>query len=198
MADLQLDLSKTAVLAMDFQKAIVSMVPMAKERKVVQKAKAVLDGARKVGIPVIHVVLQFREGYPEVSPLNRMFSGLKEMGLFVAGHEDGIIAEPLGPVEGDILVTRPRVNAFYNSDLQSILGSKGVDTIVLMGISTNWIVEGTARHAADADYRVIVLEDCCAGISVEAHEASIFNILSQIAEVSTSDDFLASLKQQTG
>ena len=60
-----------------------------------------------------------------------------------------------------------------------------------------WI-SATPLDAADADYRVIVLEDCCAGISVEAHEASIFNILSQIAEVSTSEDFLASLKQQTG
>ena len=194
MAELQLDLSKTAILSMDYQQAIVSMVPMAQERKVVQKAKAVLDGARKAGVLVIHVVLQFREGYPEVSSRNRMFSGLKEMGLFVAGNEDGMIDKSLGPVEDDILVTRPRVNAFYNSDLQSILGSKGVDTVVLMGISTNWIVEGTARHAADADYRVIVLEDCCAGISVEAHDASIGNVLSQIGEVSTSEEFLASLK----
>jgi nicotinamidase-related amidase len=63
-----------------------------------------------------------------------------------------------------------------------------------MGIATNWVVEGTARYAADADYRVIVLEDCCAGISVEAHDFSIANVLSTIAEVSNSQEFLASLK----
>jgi len=194
MADLGLDLTKTAVLAMDFQQGIVSTNPMAQERNVVQKAKAVLDGARRAGVPVIHVVLQFRDGYPEVSPHNRMFSGIKQMGLFVAGREETKIEKALGPEKGDIIVSRPRDNAFYNSELQSILSSKEVHTLVLMGIATNWVVEAAARYAADADYRVIVLEDCCAGMSVEAHNFVIANILSMIAEVSTSEEFLASLK----
>ncbi len=194
MKDLQLDASKTAVLAMDFQERIVSMNAMAKERGVMQKAKAVLDGARRAGLPIIHIVIQFREGYPEVSSRNRMFSGVKQMGLFVIGQEETKIHKDLDPVEGDIVVSRPRVNAFYNSDLQSVLTSKEVNTLVLMGIATNWVVEGTARYATDADYRVIVLEDCCAGISVEAHDFSITDILSAIAEVSSSEEFLANLK----
>ena len=193
MGELQLDMNKTAVMAMDFQKAIVTGVSMAQERGVVRKAKVVLDAARKAGLPVVHVVLQFREGHPEVSPRNQMFSILKQMGMFVAGRDEAKIDESLGPLKGDIVVTRPRVSAFYNSDLSSILNARGVDTVVLMGISTNWVVEGTARHAADADYRVIVLEDCCAGITQEAHDASVANILSQIAEVSTSEVFLAAL-----
>ena len=194
MKDLKLDVSKTAVLAMDFQERIVSMNAMAKERGVIQKAKAVLDNARGAGLPIIHIVIQFREGYPEVSYRNRMFSGVKQMGLFVIGQEETKIHKDLAPVEGDIVVSRPRVNAFYNSDLQSVLASKEVNTLVLMGIATNWVVEGTARYATDADYRVIVLEDCCAGISVEAHDFSITNILSAIAEVYSSEEFLANLK----
>ncbi len=194
MADLGLDLSKTAVLAMDLQQGIVSGIPMAQERNVVAKAKPVLDAAREAGIPVIHVVLQFREGHPEVSSRNRMFGAMKQMGLFAEGQDETRIADGLGPEKGDIVVTRPRVNAFYNSDLQSILGSAGVDTLVLMGVATNWVVEAAARHAADADYRVIVLEDCCASMSVEAHEFAIANIFGMIAEVSTSDEFLSSLK----
>jgi len=194
MKDLKLDVSKTAVLAMDFQERIVSMNAMAKERGVIQKAKAVLDNARRAGLPIIHIVIQFREGYPEVSYRNRMFSGVKQMGLFVIGQEETKIHKDLAPVEGDIVVSRPRVNAFYNSDLQSVLASREVNTLVLMGIATNWVVEGTARYATDADYRVIVLEDCCAGISVEAHDFSITNILSAIAEVYSSEEFLANLK----
>jgi len=194
MKDLKLDVSKTAVLAMDFQERIVSMNAMAKERGVMQKAKAVLYGARRVGLPIIHIVIQFREGYPEISSRNRMFSGVKQMGLFVIGQEETKIHRDLDPVAGDIVVSRPRVNALYNSDLQSILTSKEVNTLVLMGIATNWVVEGTARYATDADYRVIVLEDCCAGISVEAHDFSITNILSAIAEVSSSEEFLANLQ----
>jgi len=194
MQDLKLDMSKTAVLAMDFQERIVSMNAMAQQRSVVQKAKTVLDGARQAGLPVIHIVIQFREGYPEISSRNRMFSGVKQMGLFVTGQEETRIHEDLGPLEGDITVSRPRVNAFCSSDLQSILSSNEVNTLVLMGIATNWVVEGTARYAADADYRVIVLEDCCAGLSVEAHDFSITNILSTIAEVASSEEFLANLK----
>jgi len=194
MPDLELDLTKTAVLSMDFQKGIIAYNVMAQERNVIQKAKTVLGGARRAGIPIIHVVLQFREGHPEISSCNRMLSVIKQMGLFVTGQEEGRIEESLGPVKGDIIVSRPRVNAFYGSDLQTVLTSKGVDTIILMGIATNWVVEGTARYAADADYRVIVLEDCCAGISVEAHDFSIANVLSTIAEVSTSQEFLATLR----
>jgi len=194
MADMALDPARTAVLAMDYQQGIVSGNAMAGERSVVRKAKSVLDGARRAGVAVIHVVIRFREGYPEVSRRNRMFSGLKQMGLFLIGSEEAMIDKSLGPLEGDIVVSRPRVNAFYNSDLQSVLSSQEIHTLVLMGIATDWVVEATARHATDADYRVIVLEDCCAGMSVESHDFAIANILGMIGEVSTSEEFLANLK----
>ena len=194
MVELGLDLAKTAVLTMDFQRGIISEITMAQERRVVDKAKTVLDSARMAGVPVVHVIIQFREGYPEVSSRNQMFSDLKQMGLFLIGHDETMIDESLGPVKGDIVVSRPRVNAFYNSDLQSILSSKEVHTLVLMGIATEWVVEATARHAADADYRVIILEDCCAGMSVESHNSAIAHTLDQIGKISTSEEFLTNLK----
>jgi nicotinamidase-related amidase len=194
MASLELDTAKTAVLAMDYQNGVVSTIPMAQERNVVQKAKPVLEAARKAGMPVIHVILQFRDGHPEVSPRNRMFGFMKQLGLFAKGKDETGIAKELGPEKGDIIVSRPRVNAFYNSDLQAILSSNEVDTVVLMGIATNWVVESAARYAADADYRVIVLEDCCASMSIEAHEFAVENVFGMIAEVSTSADFMDSLK----
>ena len=194
MAGLEINPAKTAVLAMDYQNGVVSTIPMAQERNVVQKAKPVLEAARKAGMPVIHVILQFREGHPEVSPRNRMFGAMKQMGLFTAGNDETKIAEDLGPEKGDIIVSRPRVNAFYNSDLQAILSSLEVDTLVLMGIATNFVVEAAARYAADADYRVIVLEDCCASITVEAHEFAVANIFGMIADVSSSADFIDSIR----
>lgn len=194
MANLGLDLTKTAVLAMDFQRGIIARNAMAQERNIVEKAKAVLDGARQAGMPVIHVIIQFREGYPEVSPHNRMLSEVKQFGRFIIGHEDTMIESLLGPMEGEVIVSRPRANAFYNSELQSILSSKEVHTLVLMGIATNWVVEAAARHAADADYRVIVLEDCCASFSAEEHDFAIANILSRIAELSSLEEFLENLR----
>ena len=200
MANLDLDLAGTAVLAMDFQQGIVSIHPMVKERNVVQKAKTVVERARRVGVPVIHVVIQFRDGYPEVSSRNRIFSAVKQgafpkqRGPHIIGSEETKIVKDLSPAEGEVIVNRPRVNPFYNSELQSILSAKEVHTLALMGITTEWIVEATARHAADADYRVIVLEDCCAGMIVEAHDSAIKHILNLIAEVSTSEEFVANLK----
>jgi len=196
MANLELDMSKTAVLAMDYQKTILAMNSAVEERRVVEKAQAVIEGSRRVGIPVIHVVIQFREGYPEVSSRNKMSSMLKQTGRLIIGHEGTAIHDELAPSEGDLVVARPRANAFYNSELQSILSAKRIDTLVLMGVATNWVVEATARHAADADYRLIVLQDCCAGITAEAHEFSITNILGAIAEVMTSEEFLTNLKQR--
>jgi len=190
MEDLGLEFDKTAVLAMDFQESIVSRNVLAQERSVLPKAQAVLRGARSVGVPVIHIVIQFREGYPEVSPRNRMLRRITELGQFLIGDSGTMIERSLGPEDGDIVVSRPRANAFYNSELQSILGSKSIQTLLLMGIATNWVVEATARYAADADYRVIVLEDCCAGVSAEAHDFSIGTIFSQIAEISSSKELL--------
>lgn len=194
MADLHLDLTKTAVLAMDFQQKIVTGNAMARERNVVPKVRSVLVGARRAGLTVIHVIVQFRPGYPEVSSRNRMFSGIKQSGLFVVGHNETIIDNSLGPAEGDIVVGRPRMSGFYCSDLQAVLSAKEVNTLVMMGISTEWVVESTVRHAVDADYRAIVLEDCCAGMSVEAHNIAMTYIFTRIAEVSTSEEFLANLK----
>jgi nicotinamidase-related amidase len=194
MTDLGLDPAKTAVLAMDFQQGIISTIVTAQERNVVRKAQKVLNGARRAGVTVIHTGLHFREGHPEVNSCNRLFGGMKQLGLFLADSDEARLAKGLGPKKGDIVVSRPRVNAFYNTDLETILRSKGVDTLVLMGVTTNWVVEATARYAADADYRLILLEDCCAGMSAEAHEFSIANILGIIAEVVTSEEFLANLK----
>ena len=162
MANLDLDPAKTAVLAMDFQHGIVAN-QMAAGRHIVENAQGVLKAARKASILVVHVIIQFREGYPEVSPRNRMLSPIKQAGRFLVGHEETAIEKALGPEPGDLVVSRPRANAFWGSDLQTILRAREVDTLVMMGIATNWVVEATARYAADADYRVIVLEDCCAG-----------------------------------
>jgi nicotinamidase-related amidase len=190
MAGLDLDPQRTAVLAMDFQESIVANNATVRERGIVERVAGVLEGARRAGMLVVHVVIEFREGYPEVSPRNPMFSGLKQRGMFVAGQPGTAIHAPLRPQAGDLVVSRHRASAFYGSNLEPILRARGVDTLVLMGIATNWVVEAAARTASDLDYRVIVLEDCCASWSAEAHEFSIQQILSQIGEVAGAQDFL--------
>lgn len=191
---LVIDKSHTAIIAVDFQENILPMAPMAKERGTVAKVKTLLDAGRMAGLPIIHVGLGFRAGYPEVSPNNKMFSQFKSKKMFLASDKTNVFTPLLVPVKGDFVVKRPRVNAFYHSELGTILSAQGVDTIVLCGVATNWAVEGAARYAADADYRVIVLEDCCASETVEAHDFSIQQILPWIADIHSVDEFVQALR----
>jgi nicotinamidase-related amidase len=101
-------------------------------------------------------------------------------------------APAIAPGENDPVVRKPRMNAFYSSELQSMLNARSVDTLVLSGVSTGFVVESTARYAVDADYRVIVLEDCCGASSAEDHARAIAS-MTPLVHVASSDDFLASL-----
>jgi nicotinamidase-related amidase len=79
------------------------------------------------------------------------------------------------------------------TDLALILQARGIDTLVLTGVSTNFAVESTARTAADAGYNVVVARDCVAGITVEASAFSLNNILPALATIVTSVELIASL-----
>jgi len=195
MANLNLDRSKTAVLSMDLFKGMANN-PMVQERNTMGNARKVLDAARVAGVPVIHVVIGFREGYPEVSDRNKLFGGMiKKNGLMRMGGEQVEIHDLVKPAPGEVVVNRPRINPFYNSELPSLLKAKDIETVVLMGISTNFVVEAAVRHAADADYRVIVLEDCCASHArAEDHDWTIQNVLSRLVDVASSDDFVESVR----
>jgi nicotinamidase-related amidase len=98
----------------------------------------------------------------------------------------------VAPLETEPIVHKPRISAFYGTELQSMLAARDIHTIVLTGVATNFVVESTARYAADADYRVIVLEDCCGAFVREEHAGSIAN-LNHLVEIASAADFLASI-----
>ena len=90
-------------------------------------------------------------------------------------------------------IIKPRVNAFYGSELELLLQSRDIDTLVLMGVTTEMVVESTARQAMDSDYRVIVLEDCCASSQQAYHDNSIL-VMDRMAEISNSQEFVQTLE----
>ncbi|MBI2998739.1 MAG: cysteine hydrolase [Deltaproteobacteria bacterium] len=193
MTNLNLDSAKTAVLSMDIQKAPVRRSSMFRERNVGQAAKSVLEAARKAGILVIHVVIDYQPAF--FSPKNKF---LQKIRIPILSAPDADVAELLEivddvkPVGDEPVIRKPRMNPFYGTALESMLRSRDIDTVVLMGVATEFVVEAAARHAADADYRVIVLEDCCAAFSDEAHRVSL-HIMDHLATLATSADFLGSV-----
>ncbi len=193
--ELRLDFAHTAVLAMDCQAGIVSIYAKPKE-EFVERASSVLRVARTAGMPVVLVQVGFRPGLPEVSDRNKFFAAIKSsvqrQSLFQG--EVGAIHPGLGPEPGDIIVVKHRVSAFAGTDLELILRAKQMDTIVLFGISTSGVVLSTLLEATDADYRVVVIADCCADLDAELHVALLTRLFPARAEVVTAGDFVKTLE----
>ncbi len=196
MPQLSLDPARTAVLSMDLQTAIVSIYT--KDRPdLVERAAGVLKEARGAGMTVIHVRVGFRPKLPEVSSRNTLFAAIKN-----SPQHQAIFAGPAGdihaaltPQEDDIVVVKHRVSAFAGTDLEMILRAKDIDTLVLFGIATSGVVLSTLLEACDADYRLIVIEDCCADLDAGLHSCLIEKLFPRRALVASSGEFVEALKR---
>ncbi|HZU85176.1 MAG TPA: isochorismatase family cysteine hydrolase [Polyangiaceae bacterium] len=186
------DPETTALLVMDFQTVVVEMIATDKEARLA-RAAALVEGARKAGMRIIYVVVGFRAGYPEVSPRNRWFAELRGSGRFVEGSAGTEVHAALAPNPGDVVVTKHRVSAFAGTDLDMTLRANGIDTLVLAGLATSGVVLSTVRHAADADYRLVVVEDCCGDRDAEVHRMLVEKVFPRQATVINSSELLAAL-----
>jgi nicotinamidase-related amidase len=99
----------------------------------------------------------------------------------------------VAPQEGEAVVTKRGVSAFMASDLEPILKNKRIGTLLLAGVATNFVVEGTAREASDRGYNVIIVGDCCASVNQEAHDASLSVALPFLSTISNSEEVIAAL-----
>ncbi len=190
---LTIDKARTAVVIMDYQNDIVGMVPPEQQGPLLQRARQVLDRSRQAGVPVFYVVVRFRDGYPEVSPRNKTFSGISQSGRMREGTPGAEIQADVAPQPGEVVVTKRRVGAFSTTDLAPLLRARDIDTVVLMGIVTSGCVLSTVRWAADADYSVVVLSDGCGDRDDEVHRLLMEKIFPRQATVVTTQEFINAL-----
>ena len=184
-----IDRARSAVLIMDFQQAIVGMVAAGEQAPLLERAQSVLAAARAAAVTVVYVVIGFRPGYPEISPNNAAFGAVLQTGMFTLGDPKAEVHPGVAPEAGDLTVVKKRVSAFAGSDLEVVLRSKGVGTLVLMGIATSGVVLSTVRQAADADYQLVVLSDCCADRDPEVHRCLVEKVFPRQATVMTGEEF---------
>jgi nicotinamidase-related amidase len=166
--NLLIDRRTSALLVMEFQTLIVDNYAAGAEA-LLDRTATLIAAARTAGMRVIYVVVGFRPGYPEVSDRNATFNGLKALGAFAAGAENAKIHPAVAPLAEEIVVTKHRVSAFAGTDLDLMLRANGIETLILTGIVTSGVVLSTLRHASDADYRLLVVGDCCSDGDEEAH-----------------------------
>ncbi len=181
-----LDPKTTALVLIDLQNGIVGM-PLAPRSgtAVLATGKALADRFRHAGAPVILVRVAFADDLADAprqavdQPMARPPGGLPANWSTLA---DGL-AQPT-----DIVIVKRQWGAFHGTELDLQLRRRGIRTIVLGGIATNFGVESTAREAWQHGYEVIVAEDACASRSTELHDMSVRFILPRIARVRTSAD----------
>jgi nicotinamidase-related amidase len=197
-SQLSLNPGRSAVLSMDYQTAIVSIY--AKDQQaLLARTASVLKHARSSGMTVIHLQVGFRPKLPEISPRNALLSAIKSsvkhQQLFEGAA--GAIHPAVAPEGDDIVVTKHRVNAFVGTDVDMILRAKDIDTLVLFGIATSGVVLATLLHAADADYRLIVIKDCCADLDPEVHACLVEKIFPRPATVILASEFAGAVIQSS-
>jgi nicotinamidase-related amidase len=168
----------SALLVMDVQPEIVERFG---DETILEPLGRAIGAARTHGVLVVYVKIGFRPGYPEVSPRNARFAALSGSGAFL---EDASRVHPaIAPQPGDVEVTKKRVSAFTGSDLELVLRSRGIRTMVLTGIATSGVVLSTLREAADLDYDLTVLEDGCRDADPEVHRVLLEKVFPRQSEV---------------
>ena len=185
--------AKTALLVMDMQEGIVSR--LAQTDDFFTPTRMAIEAARAASIPVIYVVVAFRPGYPEVSPRNRAFAAVKQrQSSLSVSMTTATIHPAIAPQPTDIVVTKRRVSAFSGSDLEIILRAQNISHLVLCGIATHGVVLSTLREAADKDYQLTVLADCCFDGDEEVQRVLLSKVFPMQAEVVQSEVWREKLK----
>lgn len=196
MPDLTIHPETTALVLMDYQHFVLeNFLPTGVPHAALAAAGSLIAATRRAASLAIHVTLGFRPGYPEVDPRNGIFTWLKDSGL-VAPDKKGVAIWPtLTPAADEPVVTKHRIGAFHGTDLDLVLRAKGIDTLILAGVTTSGVVMSTLRQAFDLDYRLIIARDACVDGDESVHHVLMEKVIPSHAEVRSVAEIVAVLDQ---
>ncbi len=178
-----LDPNTTAVLLIEYQNEFTSeggvlhpaVAGVMASTNMLENTKTLVAAARTAGVTVMHAPITFAPGYGELTrhPYG-ILKGVVDGNCFVKGTWGAEIIDDLAPVEGDIVIEGKRgLDTFASTNVDFILRSKGIKTVIIGGFLTNCCVESTMRTAYEHGFDVITLKDCTAATSAEGHENAI-------------------------
>jgi nicotinamidase-related amidase len=184
--------ANTALLVMDVQEATLKRFNG--DTTILKPFVRAVEEARRHAIPVIYVVVGFRKGYPEASANNKAFAAIRQNNAMMLDREEGTrVAAAVAPQEGELVLTKKRHSAFTGSELEVVLRAREVRHLVLAGISTSGVVLSTVREAADKDFRLTVLSDCCIDPDEEVHRVLTTKVFPRQADVISCNDWIRQL-----
>ena len=192
--ELTLDLKTTALVLIDLQQGIVSRdVAPHSSQDVVAKGAKLADRFRALGSPVVLVHVSFSPdgGDRLTAPVDEPMAGAPPPGW-------DVLVPEIGPREGDLVVLKHQWGAFYETGLDLQLRRRGVSTIILGGLVTNFGVESTARDAYERGYAVVLAEDAMASFTPEAHAFAVKTVFPRLGRVRSVEQVLAALEGSRG
>jgi nicotinamidase-related amidase len=209
---IEADLDKTALIIIDMQRDFLEPGgfgetlgnDVSRLMAAVAPCRSILDAARRRGLLVVHT----REGHrPDLSdaPPAKLVRGEPSLRIgargpmgriLIRGEPGHDIVPALYPIAGEPVIDKPGKGAFYQTELELMLRNRGVEYLLVCGVTTEVCVNTTVREANDRGYSCIVLADCCASYFPEFHEVGLAMIKAQggiFGWVSASKSVLAAL-----
>jgi nicotinamidase-related amidase len=169
-----IDPRRTALVVVDLQIRVVGLQTAPRTgADVVRQAMRLTDALRDKGGLVVIVQVERPDGDPQ-PPGSELVSEMR-------------------PRPGDLLITKHTWGAFHETGLHEELRKRGITTLALAGIATNFGVESTARAASELGYRLLLVEDAMAGLDADAHAFAITTIFPHLGTVCSTDELLAAL-----
>jgi ureidoacrylate peracid hydrolase len=208
--------AETAVIVVDMQNAYATEggyvdlagFDIAGASAAVAQTKKVIEAARAAGILVIFFQNGWDKDYVEAggpgSPNWHKSNALKTMRarpelagtLLAKGTWDYALVDEMTPQPGDIVIPKTRYSGFFNTNIDSVLRSRGIRTLVFTGVATNVCVESSLRDAFHLEYFGVVLEDATHHLGPDfIQQASLYNIEKFFGWVSTVADFCGAVSQ---
>ncbi len=202
MVDFEVVPKRTALVNVDMQNCFVEGYPISAPDglAVLERINHLAAACRNAGILVIHTRNVFRPDGSNIGILGQ-FDPLIKTGILNQGSEAAVLHKRLVLDPHDILLDKPRFGAFHGTDLELILRSRGIDTLIITGIATNVCCETTAREAAVRDFQVFFLSDGTATFGIgdlsraDLQRATCATLGLVFAQVLTTDEMIAKIAQ---
>jgi nicotinamidase-related amidase len=200
---MKIDPATTAVVLIEFQNEFTSdggvlhgaVAKVMGETKMLANSVELVGALRKKGVAILHVPITFAAGYGEITkhPYG-ILKGVVDGKAFIKDTWGAAICDAMKPQDGDIVIEGKRgLDAFASTNIDFVLRSKGIKTVIIGGFLTNCCVESTMRTAYEHGFEVITLTDCTAATSPEEHANALKYDFPMFSTPMTSRDVMSSL-----
>ena len=153
--------------------------------RALESATRLLDAARSSGVPVVHTCVRYAPDGADGGVFFRKVAGLRVFATDTSADPDGpgAIRPEVAPLEGEVVVVKQMPSAFFGTSLAGTLVARGVDTLVVGGVSTSGCVRATVVDAMSHGFVPLVVADACGDRLDRVHEANLGDLAAKYAEV---------------